>query len=258
MSRNESAELVESVIAEISGALERGEMVKISSFGSFAVRQKGPARRAQSEDRPGGADQPAPGAGVPRLACAEGPDQRRRIGRAPARRRRRAGGRRRRPAEVTRADETAAGSARQEAAAAFRTIGEVAEELDLPAHVLRFWESKFPQVKPLKARRRPALLPAGRHRSAAPDPAVPLPGRLHDPRRAEAAARGRAAQRRAAAATARRRGARRDAVCARAGRRPAPAAGARHPRRQALREALEEVRRELLEIRALLDKLAPR
>src|ERR1700752_5315425 len=41
LSRNESADLVESVIAEISGALERGEMVKISSFGSFAVRQKG-------------------------------------------------------------------------------------------------------------------------------------------------------------------------------------------------------------------------
>ncbi len=41
LSRNESAELVESVIAEISEALERGEMVKISSFGSFAVRQKG-------------------------------------------------------------------------------------------------------------------------------------------------------------------------------------------------------------------------
>src|SRR6202047_775207 len=41
LSRNESAELVESVIAEIAGALERGEMVKISSFGSFAVRQTG-------------------------------------------------------------------------------------------------------------------------------------------------------------------------------------------------------------------------
>jgi integration host factor subunit alpha len=41
LSRNESAELVEAVIAEISGALARGEMVKISSFGSFAVRQKG-------------------------------------------------------------------------------------------------------------------------------------------------------------------------------------------------------------------------
>ena len=35
-------------------------------------------------------------------------------------------------------------------ASAFRTIGEVAEDLDLPAHVLRFWESKFPQLKPLK------------------------------------------------------------------------------------------------------------
>jgi integration host factor subunit alpha len=42
LSRNESAELVESVIAEISRALERGDMVKISSFGSFAVRKKGP------------------------------------------------------------------------------------------------------------------------------------------------------------------------------------------------------------------------
>ncbi|SDD61186.1 MULTISPECIES: MerR family transcriptional regulator [Kordiimonas] len=33
---------------------------------------------------------------------------------------------------------------------AFRTISEVADELDLPQHVLRFWESKFTQVKPLK------------------------------------------------------------------------------------------------------------
>ncbi len=41
LSRNESAVLVESVISEIAGALERGEMVKISSFGSFAVRRKG-------------------------------------------------------------------------------------------------------------------------------------------------------------------------------------------------------------------------
>jgi len=34
--------------------------------------------------------------------------------------------------------------------AAFRTISEVAEELDVPQHVLRFWETKFNQVKPLK------------------------------------------------------------------------------------------------------------
>jgi DNA-binding transcriptional MerR regulator len=33
---------------------------------------------------------------------------------------------------------------------AFRTIGEVAEELDLPQHVLRFWETKFTQIKPIK------------------------------------------------------------------------------------------------------------
>nr|WP_024079400.1 MerR family transcriptional regulator [Magnetospirillum gryphiswaldense]CDK98371.1 putative transcriptional regulatory protein \ len=33
---------------------------------------------------------------------------------------------------------------------AFRTISEVADDLDVPQHVLRFWESKFPQVKPLK------------------------------------------------------------------------------------------------------------
>ncbi len=36
------------------------------------------------------------------------------------------------------------------AATALRTIGEVARELDLDAHVLRFWESKFPQVKPVR------------------------------------------------------------------------------------------------------------
>jgi len=34
--------------------------------------------------------------------------------------------------------------------AAFRTISEVADDLEVPQHVLRFWESKFPQVKPLK------------------------------------------------------------------------------------------------------------
>ncbi|TVQ35045.1 MAG: MerR family transcriptional regulator [Geminicoccaceae bacterium] len=35
-------------------------------------------------------------------------------------------------------------------AAAFRTISEVATDLDVAQHVLRFWESKFPQVRPLK------------------------------------------------------------------------------------------------------------
>jgi DNA-binding transcriptional MerR regulator len=35
-------------------------------------------------------------------------------------------------------------------ATAFRTISEVADELDVPQHVLRFWETKFPQIRPLK------------------------------------------------------------------------------------------------------------
>lgn len=41
LSRNESADLVEAVLEEISSTLIKGENVKISSFGSFSVRQKG-------------------------------------------------------------------------------------------------------------------------------------------------------------------------------------------------------------------------
>ena len=41
LSRNESAELVESVLGELIGSLARGDSVKISSFGSFYVREKG-------------------------------------------------------------------------------------------------------------------------------------------------------------------------------------------------------------------------
>ena len=33
---------------------------------------------------------------------------------------------------------------------AFRTISEVATDLDIPQHVLRFWETRFPQIKPMK------------------------------------------------------------------------------------------------------------
>jgi len=38
----------------------------------------------------------------------------------------------------------------RKAPAAFRTISEVADELHIPQHVLRFWETKFPQRRPLK------------------------------------------------------------------------------------------------------------
>ncbi len=58
-------------------------------------------------------------------------------------------------AEADRADRTPAvetGAIRRngKSAAAFWTTGEVADALDLPAHVLRFWESRFAQIKPLK------------------------------------------------------------------------------------------------------------
>ena len=44
VSRAESARLVEMVFQEITDCLERGETVKLSSFGSFAVRAKGPRK----------------------------------------------------------------------------------------------------------------------------------------------------------------------------------------------------------------------
>ena len=38
----------------------------------------------------------------------------------------------------------------EKAPEAFRTISEVADDLDIPQHVLRFWESRFAQIKPMK------------------------------------------------------------------------------------------------------------
>ena len=38
----------------------------------------------------------------------------------------------------------------QKAASAYKTISEVSATLDVPAHVLRFWETKFSQLKPMK------------------------------------------------------------------------------------------------------------
>jgi DNA-binding transcriptional MerR regulator len=51
-------------------------------------------------------------------------------------------------AEPTRRDAMARRT--EKSPSAFRTISEVADELNVPQHVLRFWETKFPQVRPLK------------------------------------------------------------------------------------------------------------
>lgn len=47
-------------------------------------------------------------------------------------------------------DGTKARTGAAKSASAFRTISEVSVELEVPQHVLRFWETKFPQVKPMK------------------------------------------------------------------------------------------------------------
>src|ERR1700761_4650094 len=47
-------------------------------------------------------------------------------------------------------DDHAAKAKSKKAPTAFRTISEVADDLHIPQHVLRFWETKFTQVKPLK------------------------------------------------------------------------------------------------------------
>ncbi|WP_414901529.1 MerR family transcriptional regulator [Sphingomonas flavalba] len=47
------------------------------------------------------------------------------------------------------------------AAGAFRTIGEVSEDLGLPQHILRYWETRFPQLRPLQR--------AGKRRYYRPD-----------------------------------------------------------------------------------------
>jgi DNA-binding transcriptional MerR regulator len=53
---------------------------------------------------------------------------------------------------------------------AFRTIGELAEELGVPQHILRYWETRFPQLKPLQR--------AGNRRYYRPDD-VALTRRIH-------------------------------------------------------------------------------
>jgi DNA-binding transcriptional MerR regulator len=55
------------------------------------------------------------------------------------------------PDETETAVDSGDGRARiKKAPNAFRTISEVADDLHIPQHVLRFWETKFPQVRPMK------------------------------------------------------------------------------------------------------------
>ena len=156
--------------------------------------------------------------------------------------------------EVTEANAAAASRPAGKSGAAYRTTGEVSEELDLPAHVLRFWESKFPEIKPLKrggGRRyyRPEDVDLLRQiRQFLYQEGYTIRGvqkllREGGPRRKEAPRRPVEKDVPATLFPL-------DPVAD-----PPSAAAPPVPSRQALQTALEEVRRELLEIRALLDKI---
>jgi DNA-binding transcriptional MerR regulator len=149
---------------------------------------------------------------------------------------------------VTAADTAAAHRRTGKSGTAFRTTGEVSEELDLPAHVLRFWESKFPEIKPVKR--------GGGRRYYRPED-VDLLRRIRQFLYQEGyTIRG---VQKLLRERGRRRGPEVDPppmlfqlepdVSP-----PTPSA----PSRQVLLSTLVEVRRELLEIRALLDKLSTR
>jgi DNA-binding transcriptional MerR regulator len=155
---------------------------------------------------------------------------------------------------VTQANTAAVSRRAGKSGAAYRTTGEVSEELDLPAHVLRFWESKFPEIKPLKR--------GGGRRYYRPEDVDLLRRIQHFLYQEGYTIRG--VQR-----LLREGGPRGKEVPGRPVEKDAPAtlfpldaivdppsaAAAPIPSRQGLKTALEEVRRELLEIRTLLNKL---
>jgi DNA-binding transcriptional MerR regulator len=152
--------------------------------------------------------------------------------------------------EVAEAGEAASARRPEKSASAFRTTTEVAKELDLPAHVLRFWESKFPQLNPLRR--------AGGRRYYRPED-VELLRRIRQCLHQEGyTIRGvqkllREAGLRDAPASPVEFGP--PSISAQQG---TPAATARPrsiPSGETLQAALEEVRRELVAIRALLAKL---
>jgi integration host factor subunit alpha len=75
LSRTESADLVKAIIDTVAEAVVTGDRVKLSSFGTFMVRDKGGRVGRNPKTGPGGADHAAPGAGLPPEPGHEIPDQ---------------------------------------------------------------------------------------------------------------------------------------------------------------------------------------
>src|SRR5271167_4622431 len=114
LTRQDCASLVERTLDLVVEALERGATVKLSGFGVFQVR----AKRERI-----GRDRSPPGDRLSRLAGDEG-----------------ASGSR--PQQV--------GGTLAKGPEAFRSISEAADALGVPQHVLRFWETKFSFIRPMK------------------------------------------------------------------------------------------------------------
>ena len=141
LSRTESSAFVELVLKEITDCLEKGETVKLSSFGSFMVRKKG---QRIGRNPKTGTEVPI----SPRRVMVFKPSAilKQRINGHSVRQRRRQG--RLRPNAFNRRSKRSGHL--DKAPDAFRTISEVADDLDIPQHVLRFWETRFAQIKPMK------------------------------------------------------------------------------------------------------------
>ena len=113
LSRKDSGEILDMVLEEIVNELAAGSDVKLSSFGTFALRDKKP-RIGRN----------------PKTGVEAEISSRRVISFKPS--------------------QTMRKAVNKKSKAAFRTIAEVAEELGVGTHVLRFWETKFSQLKPMK------------------------------------------------------------------------------------------------------------
>ena len=135
LSRNESADLVESVLTHMSDALVAGESVKISSFGTFGLRDKTARVGPKPKNWQRSTNCTAQGFDISPVTSDERP---------------RCQGQQRLIIVAKSPD-------------AFRTISEVATWLGTQAHVLRFWESKFNAVTTGSTDWGEALLPPNRY-----------------------------------------------------------------------------------------------
>ena len=143
LSRTESSAFVELVLKEITDCLEKGETVKLSSFGSFMVRKKG---QRIGRNPKTGTEVPI----SPRRVMVFKPSAilKQRINGNSRQRRRQ--GRLDMSSEIPATGRSNRSGHLDKAPDAFRTISEVADDLDIPQHVLRFWETRFAQIKPMK------------------------------------------------------------------------------------------------------------